>query len=46
MDVRRDGNDLVISAQGVKATLWRVDFIKEHITDIHSGENKGKALTS
>ncbi|MBT6311589.1 MAG: DUF1223 domain-containing protein [Alphaproteobacteria bacterium] len=46
VDVRRDGNDLVISAPGVKAPLWRVDFIKEHVTVVRSGENKGKSLAS
>ena len=46
LDVRWYGNDLVTSAQGVKATLWRVDFIKEQITVIRSGENKGKGLAS
>ena len=46
VDVRRDGNDLVISAPGVKAPLWRGDFIKEHLTVVRSGENKGKSLAS
>jgi hypothetical protein len=46
VDVRRDGNDLVIRAPGMKARLWWVDFIKEHLTVIRSGENKGKPLAS
>jgi hypothetical protein len=44
--ISREGGELVVSAPGVKATLWRVDFIKEHITKVRSGENKGKTLAS
>lgn len=44
--ISRDAGELVVTAPGVKATLWRVDFIKEHITVVRSGENKGKTLAS
>ena len=44
VDVRRDGNDLVISAPGVKAPLWRVDFIKEHVTVVPKRREQGKIL--
>lgn len=46
VQVAQDGDSLVVTAPDVRATLWRVDFIREHLTEVRSGENKGKSLTS
>lgn len=35
-----------VQATGGDVTLWRVDFIREHVTKVLRGENKGKTLES
>jgi len=37
---------IVVSATGAATTLWRVDFVKTHVTEVLRGENKGKRLVS
>ena len=35
---------ITVDAKGAAATLWRVDFIRRHVTEVLRGENKGKTL--
>jgi len=37
---------LLVSAAGATGRVWRVDFIREHVTEVLRGENKGKRLIS
>lgn len=47
LDVTAGGDGrIVVTADGAEATLWRVDFLKTHLTQVLRGENKGKSLES
>ncbi len=37
---------IVVTADGAEATVWRIDFLKIHVTEVLRGENKGKKLES
>ncbi len=37
---------IAVQASGGGVTLWRVDFLKTHVTEVLRGENKGKRLVS
>lgn len=43
---RTSDGQIEVSAKGGEATLWRVDFLKHHVTRVLRGENKGKTLES
>ena len=37
---------LTVTSTGGEGKLWRVDFLREHVTKVLRGENKGKTLES
>lgn len=43
---KADDGGISVSAKGESLTLWRVEFLKSHVTKVLRGENKGKTLES
>lgn len=43
---RTSAGEIEVAASGAGLTVWRVDFLKRHVTKVLRGENKGKTLES